>query len=85
MELPLLLYCTVYMAELLSRVYPLGLPPPVLLSGPQREETATLPVLDPGLIGTGRTRENRMLYRGPGFLAVVRFGSTPPPHTPLPP
>jgi hypothetical protein len=45
----------------------------------QREEMATLPVLDPGLIGTGRTRGYRMLYRGPGFLAVVRFVSTPPP------
>jgi hypothetical protein len=29
------------------------------------------------------SRENWMIYRGPGFLAVVWFGSTPTPSSPL--
>jgi hypothetical protein len=29
-------------------------------------------------------REDLMIYRGPGFLAVARFGSSPNPFPPLP-
>jgi hypothetical protein len=33
--------------------------------------------------GKGLPREDEMIYRGPGFLRVVFFGSSPTPSPPL--
>jgi hypothetical protein len=36
----------------------------------------------PETVSTGATREYWIIYRGPGFFAVVRIGSTPTPSPP---